>query len=224
MVPTMVLVADGSHDGERLRSLEGLARTVSQRDEAVVIGAFEGNAARVVEKIDGPVVVVPAFLAGEDSASATMAAELNLEERFDSCTIPPLGATPSVVSTLFRRLGEAGWRPGDGVVLAADGAVGAEERNEVSMAARRLSRYTRTPVQTGYVTAWGPSVDEAAERLRRIGYERVAVASWRLAGGGTDTRIAGAEVNAVSAPLWPTDFVVDALWARHRAAALRLSA
>jgi sirohydrochlorin ferrochelatase len=224
MVPTMVLVADGSHDGERLRSLQELSRAVSERDEAEVIGAFEGNADRVVEKIDGPVVVVPAFLAGEDAAGAAMVATMSLEERFDSCAIPPLGATPSVVSTLFRRLGEAGWRPGDGVVLAADGAVASEERNEVVMAARRLSRYTRTPVQTGYVSDWGPTVAEAAQRLRRVGYGRVAVASWRLAGGATDPRVTEVEASAVSAPLWPTDFVVDALWARHRAAALRLSA
>lgn len=224
MVPAMVLVADGSHDSDRMDALLGLAEAAAERNEAPIVPAFDGRVNEVIGGLDGPMVAVPAFLAGEDGASAAMFAGLDLANRFDSCATEPLGAIPSIVANLARRLEEAGWEPGDSVVLAADGAVDTEARKHVATAARMLSRYTDTPVQVGYVGSWAPSVSDAVARLRRNGQNRVAVATWQLVRGADHERLLEMGATAVAGPLWPAEFVVEALLAQHRAATARLSA
>lgn len=226
MVPTMALVAADSKDPGRREALEELADSAARRGEAPVVPAF-GTARQVNEiiaPISGPVVAVPAFLAGGDAASAEVYAGLDLTDRFDAFATDPLGATPTVVANLVGRLGEAGWREGDGVVLAADSAADSAERRQVTAAARMLSRRVRTPVQIGYLNAWAPSVSDAVARLRRNGQERVAVATWRLVPDADLERLREMEATSVAAPLWPAPFVVDNLLCRHRLATARLAA
>lgn len=226
MVPTMVLVADGSRDADRRDALYGLAEAVAQRGEAPVRTAFESRAELqdTVAAVRGPLVVVPAFLAGSDSASAELLAGLNISDRFDACATAPLGAVPSIVAKLAARLRAAGWRTGDGVVLAADGGPGNDERRQVTDVARMLSRRVQTPVQVGYLSAWAPSVTDAVTRLRRNGRNRVAVATWQLVGGADSDRLRDIGATAVTGPLGPSTVVIDTLLAQHRAATSRLAA
>lgn len=224
MVPTMVLVADDSRDTHRSEALHDLADAVADRGEAPVSTAF-GGAAEVSEKLrslSGPKVVVPAFVAGGDVASAHMLSGLGLEQRLDLYATPPLGAVPSLVGDLAGRLADSGWSPGDGVVLAADGTTGTEERQAVADVARMLSRRLDSPVQVGYLSIWAPSVGDAVDRLRRNGRERVSVAAWRLVDGADFDRLRELDIAALTAPLWPSDLVVDTLLAQHRAAKARL--
>lgn len=229
MVPTMVLVADGTRDAQRRDALRGLADAVADRGEAPVRAAFGPPAElrATVESVAGPLVVVPAFLAGSDAASTDLLAGLDLDNRFDACATAPLGAVPSIVATLAARLRAAGWRPGDGVVLAADGGldhVGSDERRQVMDVARMLSRRVQTPVQVGYLNAWAPSVSDAVARLRRNGRGRVAVATWQLVDGADVDRLRDIGATAVTAPFGPSAVVIDTLLAQHRAATARLAA
>lgn len=224
MVPAMVLVADGSNDTRRMDALNELAAATAARNEVEVIPAFDGNAAAIIEEHDRSVIAVPAFLSGEDTVSAHQFATLDLADRFDAFAVDPLGAAPSIVAHLVRRLESAGWREGDAVVLAADGVTDAEERAEVDLAARMLHRHAHAPVQVAYVRASGPSARDAVERMRREGQRRVAVAPWRLVGGTDHDLLREVGATAVADPLWPADFVVEALLAQHRAAATRLRA
>lgn len=228
-VPTMVLVADGTRDAQRREALHALAETVADRREAPVCAAFGTRAElrSAVESTTGPLVVVPAFLAGSDAASTELLASLDLGDRFDACATAPLGAVPSIVAQLVARLHAAGWRPGDGVVLAADGGVelpGNGERRQVMDVARMLSRRVQTPVQVGYLHAWAPSVADAVARLRRNGHSRVAVATWQLVDGADLDRLREIGATAVAAPLGPSPVVVETLLAQHRAATARLAA
>ncbi|QVQ54277.1 cobalamin biosynthesis protein CbiX [Spiractinospora alimapuensis] len=224
MVPAMVLVADGSNDPTRMDALNELANAAAARNEVEVIPAFDGDAAALIEELERSVIAVPAFLAGEDTASAHQFATLDLDNRFDSFAVEPLGAAPSIVAHLVRRLESAGWRRGEAVVLAVDGVTDAEERTEVELAARMLRRHAEAPVQVGYVRASDPSALDAVERMRRDGRDRVAVAPWRLVGGTDHALLREVGATAVADPLWPADFVVEALLAQHRAAATRLRA
>ncbi|MFD0774441.1 sirohydrochlorin chelatase [Streptomonospora algeriensis] len=226
MVPTMVLVADDSRDTGRKEALRDLADAVAQRGEAPVVPAFGSGSEvhRTVDSVDGPMVVVPAFVAGGDLASSRTFAGIDLDGRFDACPTPPLGAVPSIVGDLAGRLVDTGWDSGDGVVLAADGSTGQDERQVVADVARLLSRRLGSPVQVGYLNCWAPSVGDAVERLLRNGRDNVAVAAWRLVEGRDYHRLHGMGATSVTAPLWPSEIVVDSLLAQHRAAKARLAA
>ncbi|MDA8371254.1 MAG: cobalamin biosynthesis protein CbiX [Nocardiopsaceae bacterium] len=226
MVPTMVLVADDSQDTHRREALRGLADAVADRGEAPVVPAF-GSGAEVkaaMGEVEGPMVVVPAFVAGGDLASARLFAGLNLDMRTDACPTAPLGAVPSIVTDLAGRLQDEGWVRGDGVVLAADGSTDQEERQVVTDVARMLSRRLQSPVQVGYLSTWAPTVADAMERLRRNGLRRISIAAWRLVDGADYERLRDLGGRSLTAPLWPSDIVVDTLLAQHRAAKARLAA
>ncbi|WP_017616535.1 sirohydrochlorin chelatase [Nocardiopsis salina] len=225
MVPTMVLVADDSRDAQRREALHGLADAVAARGEAPVAPAFGSpdEVAATVHGVRGPKVVVPAFVAGGDVASAQMMSRIGLPELRDSCQTEPLGAVPSIVADLATRLGNAGWSREDGVVLAADGATGTDERTVVTDVARMLSRRLGSPVQVGYLRAWAPSVFDAVDRLRRDGHDKVAVAAWRLVDGPDFDLLRSSDITAITSPLWPSDLIVDTLLAQHRAAKGRLT-
>ena len=136
-----------------------------------------------IRAVPGPKVVVPAFVAGGDVASAHLLSRLGLGGLENSCQTSPLGAVPSIVADLAARLSEVAGDHDDGVILAADGTTGAEERQVVMDVARMLSRRLSSPVQGGYLRTWAPSVSDAVERLRRSGHDRVSVAAWRLVDG-----------------------------------------
>lgn len=226
MVPTMVLAADGTRDANRRDALEDLAAAVADRGEAPVVAAFGPRAGfnAVIDAVEGPLVVVPAFVAGGDLASAEMLAGLDLAERFDAYATAPLGAVPSIAADLVRQLAEAGRRPGDGIVLAADGVHDDEERRQVTMVARMLSRRAQSPVQIGFLTASAPSVSDAVQRLRRNGRKNVSVVAWQLLEGAAHERLRDVEAQHVTAPLWPSEQIIDTLLAQHRAAKARLAA
>ncbi|WDZ91991.1 sirohydrochlorin chelatase [Nocardiopsis sp. HUAS JQ3] len=225
MVPTMVLVADDSRDTHRRDALWGLAEAVASRGEVPVTPAFGSpdDVAATVHSVRGPKVVVPAFVAGGDVASAHMLTRLDLGRMSDACQTPPLGAVPSIVADLAGRLADSGWGSSDGVVLAADGTTGTEERQVVMDVARMLSRRLDSPVQVGYLRTWAPSVVDAVDRLRRHGQDNVAVAAWRLVDGPDFDLLRGLDVTAITEPLWPSELVVDTLLAQHRAVRGRLA-
>ena len=229
MVPTMVLVADGTRDARRRDALHGLAEAVSDRREVPVCTAFGTRAELrdIVQSTAGPLVVVPAFLAGSDTASTELLAGLDLGGRFDACMTAPLGAVPSIVGQLIARLHAADWRPGDGIVLAVDGGLELSndtEHRQVLDVARMLSRRLQTPVQIGYLREWAPSVTDAVARLCRNGHERVAVAAWQLVDGAELAELQDSGATTVTAPLGPSPVVVETLLAQHRAATARLAA
>ncbi|KOX14578.1 sirohydrochlorin chelatase [Nocardiopsis sp. NRRL B-16309] len=225
MVPTMVLVADDSRDAHRREALCGLAAAVASRGEVPVTAAFGSpdEVTATIRSVEGPKVVVPAFVAGGDVASAHLLTRIGLGRLENVCQTAPLGAVPSIVADLAGRLGESGWSREDGVVLAADGTTGTEERQVVMDVARMLSRRLGSPVQVGYLRTWAPSVFDAVDRLRRDGRERVAVAAWRLVDGPDFELLRGLDVTAITAPLWPSELVVDTLLAQHRAVKGRLA-
>ena len=130
---------------------------------------------------------------------------------------PPVGPDPAIASVARLRLAEAGWEPGDAVVLAAAGSSDESACGQVHLAARQLESLIGGRVEVGFITTATPTVPEAVERARRTG-RRVVIASHLLAPGLFHQRLSTYGADAVAAPLGPDPRIVDLIVTRMRAA------
>jgi sirohydrochlorin ferrochelatase len=157
--------------------------------------------------VDGPAVVVPAFLAAGYHVRVDIPEQIG--DRSDVVLTSPLGV--DAVAAVRDRLREAGFRRGDALVLAAAGSSDARALADVSRAARLLGASA-----VGYVATATPRVgDVVAEVRRRVPGRRVAVASWLLAPGVFHGSLAECGADLVSEPVGAHPFVVDVLVRRY---------
>ena len=162
--------------------------------------------------VDGPAVVVPAFLAAGYHVRVDIPQQIG--SRPDVVVTPPLGV--DAVAAVRDRLREAGFRRGDLVVLAAAGSSDARALADVRRAAGLLGASA-----VGYVATATPRVaDVVAEVRERLGRgvgegRRVAVASWLLAPGVFHGSLAECGADVVSAPIGAHPLVVDVLLRRY---------
>ncbi|GAA1996747.1 sirohydrochlorin chelatase [Nocardiopsis rhodophaea] len=220
--PTLLLAVHGTRDQRGVAVARALARRVGARAGVAVRLAFADvlapDVGEVAAAVDGPVVVVPAFLAAGYHVHVDIPEQLARAGRADAVVTGALGGDPRLITAAARRLGRAGWTPGDAVVLAAAGSSDAGARAQVHDAADRLSGALEAPVEVGYIATATPRVPEVVRRVRRQGRGRVAIASWLLAPGLFHQRLAEAGADVVAAPLCPDDEVAQAVVARYRAA------
>jgi sirohydrochlorin ferrochelatase len=226
----LVFVAHGSRDEAAHTCVCGIADAVrvALPDVPVRVGYVDVRAPTVADAVAGygRAVVVPAFLASgyhvRTDLPAQLAACAAAPSRFP--VTPALGPDPLLIRAAHRRLAEAGWCPGDTVVLAAAGSSDPAALAEVQAAARLLEDRVGGAVRVGFAATATPRVDVLVAELRAAGERRVAVASWLLAPGLFHTRLADAGADVVAAPLGAHPDVVAAVVARYRAAAEALSA
>lgn len=226
----LVLVAHGSRDAAAdacVRELAG-AVGVALPGVPVRIGYVDVRAPDVAAAVAGlrAAVVVPAFLGSgyhvRHDLPGQLAAAGADPGRFR--VTDALGADPLLARVALHRLVEAGWRPGDAVVLAAAGSSDQGALGEVRAAGRMLSAAVGRRVRVGYAAAATPRVDALVTGLRTAGERRVAVASWLLAPGVFQSRLRATGAEVVAAPLGAHPGVVDAVVARYRCAAGELPA
>lgn len=170
----------------------------------------------VLRSLEGRAVVVPMFLASGyhvrvDVPQAVAAAGGH------AVVTPALGPDGAVVAAVAARLREAGPLP-DAVVLAAAGSSDADALAEVETAAGVLSALLGREVVAGYVTTATPSVAEAVASLRAAGHATVGVASYLLAPGLFQRRLADAGADLVAATIGPHDEVATLIATRYRTA------
>ncbi|GAA3741169.1 sirohydrochlorin chelatase [Spinactinospora alkalitolerans] len=199
-----------------------MAARVAERAPAPVRLAFADvrrpGVADVAAEIEGPIVVVPAFLAAGYHVRVDIPEQLARAGRADARVTGALGDDPRLAAAAARRLARAGRRPGDAVVLAAAGSSDPDALVQVEAAAHRLSRVVAAPVRVGCIATGTPTVADAVDALRAEGHRRVAVASWLLAPGLFHNRLADAGADAVAAPLCPDEGVVETVLARFQTA------
>jgi sirohydrochlorin ferrochelatase len=173
---TLVLVAHGTRDPAGGRVVDDLARLVRRRlpDVDVRVAFADVRSPRVIDVLDGPAVVVPAFLAAGYHVRVDIPAQVARSGHAATIT-EPLGPSPALVGAVHERLVEAGWRDSP-IILAAAGSSDPQALADVQQAARLLAARTSCPVQIGYVTTAQPRV---ADLVRGQGF----VASWLLAPG-----------------------------------------
>ncbi|WP_028647679.1 sirohydrochlorin chelatase [Nocardiopsis sp. CNT312] len=168
----------------------------------------------------GPLVVVPAFLASGYHVRTDLPEQLAHAGRADAVLTPALGHHPALTDAAVRRLTQAGYRPGDAVVLACAGTSDPRAKAELHTAARALATRLGTPVTCSYIATGTPTVADQVQRLRAQGHQRVAIASWLLAPGLFHDRLARCGADVVAAPLCPDPGIAHAVAERYRRAAI----
>ena len=186
------------------------------------------------------VVVVPLLLSSGYHDRVDIPAALDAV-RPETVQARVLGPDPLLATALADRLAEAGWQPGDAVVLAAAGSsdqqavtsvreqaailqaelgrrTGAAQASGPGGPAGPGDRFALVPVTVGFASAAEPGVAAAVARAR-AGARRVVVAPYLLAPGFFLTILHGAGADLVAAPIGAHPAVVDLVLRRYQAAA-----
>lgn len=203
----MVLAAHGTRDPAGVRVIEAIARRVRRAGVAVRVGYADVRRPAVPDVVTPGCVVVPAFLAAGYHVREDLPAQL----AGSGATLTAHLGT-SLVPAAFERLRQAGWRPGDAVVLAAAGSSDERALAEVRQAATLLGVWTGSEVSVGYVAGTAPKLAEVVAAQRG----RVAVASWLLAPGLFHERARDSGADVVAAPIGDHPLVAEAVLARYR--------
>lgn len=190
-------VAHGSRDPDSQEVVRALlAGAVAQRSGLRTASGYVDNAspsarqafADLADAGERDVVVLPLLLtpashSKTDVAASVQAARLahpGLRLRYGR----PLGPHPALVEVLAQRLAEAGAADDDPVLLVAGGALDPDANAQVAATARLLWEGRPWPsVDIAFASATGPTVPQALDRLRRLGYRRVSLARYFLGPG-----------------------------------------
>ncbi|MGZ8176634.1 sirohydrochlorin chelatase [Williamsia sp. SKLECPSW1] len=224
--PTLVLVAHGTRSAAGVGTVARLADLVADRVGPVRVAFVDvlgPTPSEVLDEIDGPAVLMPAFLASGYHVRVDIPEHVRGTGRTDVRVTSALGPDPAIAQVLLARLREAGWRAGDHVVLAAAGSSDPHALTDVRTAADQLARLTGAPVDVGYAATASPTVAEAVGAARVAGARRVAVAAHLLAPGMFHARLTGAGADLVAEPLGADPALADLVAARFRAHAHTLA-
>ena len=189
-------VAHGSRDeGSQAVVRDLLVLAAAQRPGLRAEAAFVDNAspsikaalARLAAEGERDVFVVPLLLGAASHSKTDVAASVQAG-RFAHPTMTlrygrPLGPHPVVVDVLARRLAEAGVSDLP-VLLVAGGSLDPDANAGVAATARLLwEGRAFASVDYAFVSATGPSVPQALERLAAQGVQRVALSRYFLGPG-----------------------------------------
>lgn len=186
---TLVLVAHGTRDPAGAATIEALADLVREWVPDVRVAyadVHQPDVTAVLRSVDGPAVVVPAFLAAGYHVLIDIPEQVRAAGT-PAVIAPHLGA--DLVAVARQRLVEAGWRQGQPIVLAASGSSDPRARAEVRTAARRLGAD-----RVGFVATSAPALPDVLTK-------DAAVASWFLAPGLFHRRAQACGARVVAAPL-----------------------
>lgn len=206
---TPVLVAHGTRDPAGVALARRLAGVLGARLAFVDV---LGPALReVLAEVPGPVTVVPAFLAAGHHVKVDVPREVAASGRRDVTVTEALGPHAAVVGAVSARLGEAGRRRDDAVVLAATGSSDTRAVADVRAAAGRLSVLAGCRVRVGYLATGTPRLTSLVDELRAAGERRVAVGCWLLAPGTFHRAVGGCGADVVAEPIGTHPAVLDRL-------------
>jgi sirohydrochlorin ferrochelatase len=214
--PALVVLAHGTGDaagrhtwGRLLVRLRAALPGVEVR--LAYAGVARPQLADVLPRLDGPVVVVPAFLAAGFHVRVDVPGQLAAVGRDDVTLAEPLGPDPALVDVALSRLAQAGGADGRAVVLAAAGSTDPVAQEDLRTAAGLFTRRLGTAVPVGYIAGGAPRVADVVAAQDRP----VALATWLLAPGAFHRWLADAGAAVVGAPLGDHDGVVDVVLERY---------
>ncbi|OHT88975.1 sirohydrochlorin chelatase [Mycobacteroides saopaulense] len=217
----LVLVAHGTRSAAGVENIAALAEAVSRRVGSVrtaFVDVLGPTPSEVLATIDGPAVLLPAFLASGYHVHHDIPHHVEVSGHPEVAVTQALGPDPVLATVMAERLREAGWRRGDAVVLAAAGSSDSRARQEVHTAASMLARHTG-PVKVGYIATGEPRVADVVSQSRAAG-RRVFIASYLLAQGLFQQRLAECGADGVAQPLGVHPEIVNLLVRRFASAAV----
>jgi sirohydrochlorin ferrochelatase len=215
VTPALVVLAHGTGDaagrgtwGRLLLRLRAALPGVEVR--LAYAGVARPQLADVLPQLDGPVVVVPAFLAAGYHVRVDVPDQLAAIGRGDVVLAEALGPDPALVDVALARLREAGW-DGERVVLAAAGSTDAVAQEDLRVAAGLFAARLGGEVPVGYIAGGDPRVADVVAAQDRP----VALATWLLAPGVFHRWLGDVGAAVVAEPLGEADGVVAAVVDRY---------
>ena len=231
---TTLLVAHGTRNPHGVKMIGDLAAAVAGTLDETVRVAFVDVLSPAPDEVlrtmrDEPTVLVPALLSSGHHVRRDVPRYIAASGHRAVRVTRALGPSSELARAMLDRLLEAGWRPGDQVILAAAGTRDPHAQREVEAAAAMLSALVGSRVFIGFAApcrdgSGYPSVPDAVNRARRAGASRVAVASYLLAEGLFQGRLHEAGADVVAAPLGSHPAVVRLACLRRRHAGVLAAA
>ncbi|HEX7322930.1 MAG TPA: sirohydrochlorin chelatase [Mycobacterium sp.] len=204
----LVLVAHGTRKPAGVAMIAGLAERVGSllnRTVRVtfvdVLGPTPGEILARAAGTGRPAIVMPAFLSRGYHVRADLPAHILASGHPEVIVTPALGPSPQIAELLAAGLAQAGWKPGDSVILAAAGTSDPAARADLHLTTTMLSTLIGQPVELAFAAVGEPGVTDAVAAARRGGTCRVVVASYLLADGLFQQRLRTAGADLVTEPL-----------------------
>jgi sirohydrochlorin ferrochelatase len=223
-----ILVAHGTRKTHGVTMIGDLADRVSAslgvRVRTAFVDVLGPSPADVLRSLDGPAVLVPAFLAGGYHVRTDIPAHVAASGHPDVVVTEPLGPSAQVVRVMTDRMMESGWRPSDSVVMAAAGTSDRNAQRDLRVTAALLSAAIGKRVELAYAATGEPRVADAVADLRARGARRVVVTSYLLADGLFQDRLRASGADVVTEPLGSHPGVVRLIANRFRRARLPVAA
>lgn len=202
MTHELILVAHGTRNPLGLDTITEIAAAVAEHVGPVrtaFVDVLGPNPREVLADCAAPAIVVPAFLASGYHVNADLPARVSESGHPNVTITPALGPDSVLAQIMHGRLLEAGWTPGDAVVMAAAGSSDPAAGRELMQAAALLGELVGD-VHLGFVATGAPTVADVVGRLRRS-RRRVFIASYLLAPGVFHTKLGQCGAHAVTEPL-----------------------
>lgn len=226
----LVLCAHGTRDPGGRAVVRGVVEDVAAALPGVAVheAYVDVHAPEVADVVaalprgDGPApsgVVVPLLLAAGYHVHVDLADAVR--SRPDVVVTGALGPDERLVDLVADRLEAAGVADGTAVVLAPAGSSDVRAQADSVETARLIGRRRAGPVGLGYAAGPAPSVADEVARMRREDAASVAVASYLLAPGFFQRRLADAGADLVTGPLAPDPRIVEIVLDRYRTALRR---
>ncbi|HZQ32895.1 MAG TPA: CbiX/SirB N-terminal domain-containing protein [Mycobacterium sp.] len=212
----IVLVAHGTRRAAGVRTIDQLAEAISARVGTIrtaFVDVVGPHPAEVLSGVDGPAIVVPAFLASGYHVHTDLPARVAQSGHPDVTVARALGPDRVLAAVMHDRLREAGWRCGDAVVMTAAGSSDPRACRELRLAAAYLAERIG-PVELGFVATGMPRANEVVTRLHSRRRRRVFIAPYLLAPGLFHDRLQDCEATAVADPIGAHPAIVDLLVSR----------
>jgi sirohydrochlorin ferrochelatase len=224
-----LLVAHGTRKASGVAMIGELAERVGvllgQPVHVAFVDVVGPSPSEVLRTLDHcPAVLVPAFLSSGYHVRQDIPEHVAASGHTDVTVTPALGPCPHMVRVMSDRLVEAGWRPGDSVVMAAAGTSDQRAQRDLRVTATLLSAAIGTRVELAYAATGEPRVADAVAAVRERGARRVVVASYLLADGLFQDRLRAAGADVVTEPLGLHPGTVRLIASRFRRARLPLAA
>lgn len=207
--PDLVAVAHGTDDPAGRAAVRALVDVVDLALSGVrVHGAFvDVQEPRVAPLLHsgaiGPgrtAALVPLLLSAGTHASGDLAAAAGGLP--GTKVAAPLGPDSTLAAVLHRRLVEAGWMPGEAVVLACAGSTDPRGLADCHTMARLLAGRLQVPVTPAFISAAEPRLPQVLAAARDLNPgRRTVVASYLLAPGYFANLAARCSADVLGAPL-----------------------
>ncbi|AEF42193.1 sirohydrochlorin chelatase [Hoyosella subflava] len=216
-----VLVAHGTRNPRGVSMIAAVADAVSEQagpTRVAFVDVLGPSPSEVLAQMPGPATLVPAFLASGYHVRTDIPREVEASGHSRVRITQAIGPDPALAAILADRLVEAGWAPGDAVVLAAAGSSDTRALRDVRRSAVLLADRMRTPVDVGYIATAVPRIGDVVSEVRRKTGKRVFIASYLLAHGLFHNRLHELGADGVAAPIGVHPDLVGLISSRFAAA------